>query len=158
MADEKLFSILDTLEIEYKTLDHPVITTMAEGKDIMEQLEGNVCLNLFLKDKEGTYYIVVKRLGNRLDIKKLGKELNVTKLKLASPDEMTKLLYIPKGCATVFAICNDLSGSVKVLIDKELPKNEKVNFHPLRNNATTTISYQNMIKYINHYDKEIIYF
>lgn len=152
-----LYNKFRELDIEYKTLDHKVIKTMEEGKNIMAQLEGNVCLNLFLKDEKGKFYLVVKMLGGRLDLVKMAKQLGIEKLKMASPKEMMSLLQVPKGCCSVFAICNDKSKMVTILIDKCLPKDEKVNFHPLRNNATTTISYADMLKYITHFGNNVIY-
>lgn len=152
--EKKLYDILSELEIKYTKLPHKVIKTMEEGKAIMKKLEGNVCINLLLKGKNGKLYLVVKKVGGKVDTKKLGKSLN-TKLGIAPMNEMTTILGVPEGCATVFAVKNNVD--ITVLIDRTLEGN-KVNFHPMRNDATITIEYNDMIKYIVHYHNPIIYF
>lgn len=47
---EKLFVCLKELGITYTVLEHKVITTMEQGKEIMKKLDGIVPICLFLKD------------------------------------------------------------------------------------------------------------
>lgn len=157
--EQKLYAVLDGIGIHHTTLYHKVVTTMDEGKEIMKQLEGNVLVNLLLKDNTGQLYLVIKMMTTKLNFKDLAtKTLKVKSTNMPPKEVMTSKLAVPVGCATVFALCNDASHEIKVLIDNNIPKDQKVNFHPMRNDATTTISYDDMIKYINHLNKEIIYF
>lgn len=155
--DNKLFDILNKLDIHYKTLEHKPIKTMEEGKEIMKKLEGNICINLFLQDNDNNFYIAIKKMDkNRLNLKKLEKILKKDKIKMASQKQMINKLGISKGCLSIFAIVNDKD--IIILIDNNIPKNEKVNFHPLRNNATTTITFNDMIKFIKYCNNKIEYF
>ena len=158
--EEKLYQKFADLGIGHKTLRHEVITTMAQGAEIMKKLEGTVCMNLLLVDKDDHYYLVVKNVNSgRLDTNKLGKKLGIQKLTLAKADMLDKLLKVPKGSATIFAVSNVVNViGTSILIDSSIPKDQSVNFHPMRNDATTTISYDDMIKYVNHYGCTVLYF
>jgi len=153
---QHVYTILDTLGINYKTLDHPVITTMEEGREIMKQLEGSVCVNILLQDKAGAFYLVAKSLTTQMKVNQLGKALGIIGLTMAPKEAMGTVLKVPPGCATVFAVYEN--PNVTVLIDNQLPKDKPVNFHPMRNDATTTISYSDMVKYVEHCGNRIIYF
>lgn len=157
--EQALYSKFKELGIEHKTLSHQVITTMAQGKEIMKQLKGTICMNLLLTDKAGNYYLVAKNVaGGRMDMKKTGQKISTPGLTLAKKEMMGKLLGVPEGCATIFAISNDEGHKLTILMDEGIPKDKSVNFHPMRNDATTTISYDDMIKYIEHYGNKIVYF
>lgn len=152
---DQLLKILADLQIEYSVLEHEPITTMEQGKEIIKKLQGNVCLNLLVKSDD-KYYLVIKKMGEKVDLDKLTKILNLTKkLKVSSPSEMTNQLKVTVGCANVFAIMNN--PNITILIDSDL-KNDKVNFHPMRNDATMTITFDDMLKYINHFGNTFIYY
>ena len=152
--DPKLYLILTNLDIKHTILNHKVITTMAQGAEIMTQLEGSVPVNLLLKDKQGQHYLMIKNMENKSKLK----SLNIKGLQMESRSALPDLLKVPEGCATVFALLNDPKHEIIVLIDKTIPENDKVNFHPLRNNATMTIEYNDMIRFVEHLGNEIMYF
>ncbi len=154
--EQKLYELFDKLNIKYSRLKHEVIKTMEEGKEIMKKLEGIVCVNLLLQDKDGNYYLLIKSLERKLNINEIAKQREINGLKMTPRENMEKILNVPPGCATVFAISKN--SSIIILLDKNIPKDIRVNFHPMRNDATVTLSYLDMVKYIEEYKNKIILF
>ncbi len=155
--EQHVYTVLDSLSIPHSTLYHPVIKTMDEGKEIMKKLTGTVCVNILLFDKKGgNTYLVIKNMTTKMKINEIGKSLGISGLTMAPIPALEAILKVPPGCATVLAIYN--SPHVTVLIDNNVPKDQPVNFHPMRSDATTTISFSDMIKYVNHCGNPIMYF
>jgi len=154
--DPKLKQVLDELNIEYTVLEHDLITTMEQGKEIMEKLEGVVPINLLLKDKSGNHYLMVKKMGNNEKFKTIAKKVGTKSLQMEARSALPEILKVPPGCATIFGLMND--PNIVLLVDESIPKDGKVNFHPLRNDATMTISHEDMIKFVEHLGNEIKYF
>jgi len=146
----QVYTTLDELGVEHTTLPHQIITTMEQGKEIMKQLKGTVPLNLLLKSDVGSYYLVIKSMNSpALQFKPLAKQLGVKSLNMVGRGLMPEILKVPPGCVTVFALSQ--FNNLTVLIDKTIDSTVPVNFHPMRNDATTTIPYEGMIKFIEHY-------
>lgn len=152
---DKLIEQLNFLNIQYQILDHEVITTMEQGMEIMKKLQGVVPVNIFLKDKKDNYYLMIKNMNNKMKINEIGKKLNIKDLQSVKSDMMQEVLQVPSGCVTVFALVN---AKFTILIDEMIPKDGLINFHPLVNNKTMTISYDDMIKFIKYYECNFIYF
>jgi tryptophanyl-tRNA synthetase len=150
--EDRLYKVLDDLKISHTTLYHNVIKTMTEGKEIATKVNGTVCKNLLLMNiVNGQYYLYICNGNTKTNISKVGKEIGVKKLQMAPRDALQKVLHVPEGCATLFSLINDTNHKVGVLIDANIPETEPVNFHPMRNDATTTISYADMFKFLLHY-------
>lgn len=140
---ERLYNILDELQIKYTVLNHNKITTMEEGKEIAKQLKGTVPVNILVKSKKGDLYLIVKSPNSKIELKDVAKVVNTKSLTVVKPEVMTSVLGVPKGCVTVFGLINDKKKQVTVLIDKNIPRDEPINFHPLRNDATLTLDFDN---------------
>jgi len=148
MSETDIYAKLETLGTAYQVLRHKAITTMDEGKEIMTQLQGCVPANLFLRDKSGVFYLLVKNMGTKIKFSDLEKTIGTTKLSMVKSNVMTDILSVPAGCVSVFALENKSAEKVIVLIDDSIDKSSKINFHPLVNSATVTIDYVSMIEFI----------
>lgn len=149
-VEKRLYALLNKLGIRYKTLYHPVIKTMEEGKELLKRLKGVVPVNLFFQDENGQLYLIIKSMQSELSNKDLAQALGVEKLSRAD----LALLGVPPGCVTVFGLLNN--SEVKVVVDGHIPKDGKVNFHPLINDATTTITYEHMMRFITYCRNEVV--
>ena len=65
-------------------------------------------------------------------------------------------LGVTPGSVTLFALINDPQHRVTVLLDEGLFAHDPVNFHPLRNDATTAISPSDMLKFVRSLGREPI--
>jgi Ala-tRNA(Pro) deacylase len=61
---------------------------------------------------------------------------------------MRDTLGVEPGSVTPFAVINDKTARVAVILDAAMMRNETLNFHPLRNTATTTISREGLLKFL----------
>ena len=160
--EEKLYQKFTEHKIEFKTKYHRAITTMEEGKSIATSLDGNVCKNIFLKgDNHGStkYFLLVTGMNTDVKMRELEQKLGVKRLRFVDSENMETILRVPRGCVTVFALNNiDFTKyiNIEVLIDKSIDQKNVVNFHPLRNDATVTISYSDMINFIDSFGVNVI--
>ena len=53
---------------------------------------------------------------------------------------MLETLGVTPGSVTAFGLINDTGHRVRFVLDRTLAEAEQVNFHPLTNTATTTVS------------------
>ena len=72
---EDLFAYLDQLGVAHRTVDHPPIFTVEEGRDLKRQWPGGHSKNLFVKDKKGALFLAVAVSETKIDLVGLGKRL-----------------------------------------------------------------------------------
>ena len=148
-----IFEILDNLNIKYDYLEHEPVYTVEEAKRISNMLDGIGCKNLFLKDKKKNYYLIILQEDKRFDFKSFEKEHDLKHLSFCSEDELYNILGLTKGSCTPLGIINDINNIVKIYIDSVLIDNRLL-FHPNRNDATISIIYTDLIKFIEHQNHE----
>ncbi len=144
---EDLFARLDALGIAHETTAHAPIFTVEEGRDIKASLPGGHTKNLFLKDKAGRLFLICALGETLIKINKLHPHLGCKRLSFGKPDVLLSALGVTPGSVTLFALINDISGDVTLVIDQALAEHDVVNFHPLLNDATTAISAADMIRF-----------
>ena len=148
-----LFSKLDELTIDHETHEHTPIFTVEEGLEIKALLPGGHTKNLFLKDKSGLLFLICALGITQIPVNRLHKQLGCKRLSFGKADLMLTHLGVTPGSVTLFSVINDKAAAVTLVIDKALLEHDIVNFHPLKNDATTAISSHDMIKFakaVNH--------
>jgi Ala-tRNA(Pro) deacylase len=158
-AEGKLYELLNTLGIQYRTKYHAKITTKDEADDLAKSLEGTICKSLLLKGPKDAYYLYIINANTTVNMKTLPKKIDVKTLRFAESDTYAQILKVnSKTCPTAFAITNDAEKTIKmVIIDLNIPKDKPVNFYAMREDGTTTILYDDMIKFIEHHNYPIKY-
>ncbi len=151
---KQLFAILDRLGIEHKTHTHEAIFTVEQGKDIKEKIAGGHTKNLFLKDKNAKLVLVCALGSTKIRINQLHKHIGCKRLSFAKPDIMKNILGVEPGSVCFFAIMNDKNTQVQLVLDKALFEHDIVNFHPLKNTATTSIKAKDMLKFAKEFNHE----
>ena len=151
-----LYEVLDKLNIVYEEVSHEKVMTVDEAKHIENMIEGIGSKNLFLTDKKN-YYLVVLEENKRADIKELMHIIGCSRLSFASSNRLKELLDLEEGSVTPFGIINDKDNKVMLLIDKEL-KGNKLLFHPNINTKTISVSYDDLIKFIENQNHKYINF
>jgi Ala-tRNA(Pro) deacylase len=135
-----LIAFLDAHAIDHTTLDHPAVFRVGEGEDIMAALPGAHSKNLFLKDHRGQLWLISAEQSAVIDLKRLPAVIGSGRLSFGSAELMAATLGVAPGSVTALALINDTAGAVRFILDRTLDEAERVNFHPLTNTATTTIS------------------
>jgi Ala-tRNA(Pro) deacylase len=145
---QDLFARLAELGIETVTVDHPAVFTVAESSALERQLPGGHTKNLFLKDKRDRLFLVVALGHAHIDLKSLHKKLASDRLSFGRPELLMEVLGVPAGSVTPFSIVNDKGGRVTVILDADMMRHERLNFHPLENTATTNIAREDLLKFL----------
>lgn len=152
-TEADLFSLFDQIDIKTTTHRHPPLHTVEESRTLRGEISGCHCKSLFLKDKKNNYILAVMKEDRRLDMKTLFKSdhLNVGRLSFASPERMIDMLAVKPGAVTPFSLINVNNPDLIIVLDKAMLENDFLNYHPLHNEATTTIATNDLLKFIKHF-------
>ena len=146
---DELFAYLDSLGIAHKSVSHPPLFTVDEGRDVRAAIAGAHTKNLFLRDKKGMPFLVVALEDAAIALKSLHRLLGASgRFSFGSPELMRELLGVEPGSVTPFAVMNDRERRVSVVLDAGMMAHDALNFHPLRNTGTTTISRQGLLRFL----------
>jgi len=149
VSPDELFAYLDRLGIAHKTITHPAVFTVEEARTLRGPLAGGHTKNLFLRDKKGTPFLVVASEDAAIELRALHRLLGASgRFSFGSAELMRELLGVEPGSVTPFAVINDTARRVNVVLDAAMMAHEVLNFHPLVNTGTTTISRDGLLKFL----------
>ena len=135
-----LLIFLAGLGVEARTCDHPAVFTVGEGEAIKLAIPGAHTKNLFLKDSRDQLWLVSAEGHAAIDLKRLHLVIGSGRLSFGKPELMAETLGVAPGSVTAFGLINDRDRRVRFVLDRTLAEADQVNFHPLTNTATTTVS------------------
>ncbi|KIL99142.1 hypothetical protein CCC_03360 [Paramagnetospirillum magnetotacticum MS-1] len=147
---DDLFALFDRLDIRAVTHHHDAAFTVEEGHRVWGSIPGTHCKNLFLKDGKGRLWLVVAPAERRIDLKSLPEKIGSARLSFGSAALLTEVLGIEPGSVTPFALVNDREYRVSVVLDAEMMAQELINYHPLRNTMTTTLTPAELVRFLEH--------
>ncbi len=144
-----LFALLDRLGIAHATVSHPPAFTVDDARALRGKIPGGHTKNLFLRDKKGVPYLVVAGEDAEIALKSLHRRLGATgRFSFGSAALMQDLLGVTPGSVTPFAVINDAARRVTVVLDATMMAHPVLNFHPLVNTGTTTISREGLLTFL----------
>jgi Ala-tRNA(Pro) deacylase len=139
MRDD-LLAFLADLGVAQTTYDHPPVFTVGESEAIKAAIPGAHTKNLFLKDAKDQLWLVSAEGHAEIDLKRLHAVIGSAKLSFGKPELMVETLGVTPGSVTAFGLINDTGRRVRFVLDRTLAEADRVNFHPLTNTATTSVS------------------
>ena len=145
---DDLFARFAELGIETTTKDHDPVYTVEEARALRGEISGGHCKNLFLKDKKGVLWLVVTLEDAQVDLKALPKKIGSGRLSFGKGELLIEVLGIEPGSVTPFSLINDTEQKVQVVLDASMMAHDVLNFHPLKNDATTSVSSQDLLKFV----------
>jgi Ala-tRNA(Pro) deacylase len=143
-----LMSFLDKLGLATSTVEHAPVFTVEEAQKVHGSIPGGHCKNLFCKDEKGTLWLIVALEDATIDLKAAKDKIGSKRLTFAKPELLMEVLGIEPGSVTPFSLINDSEIRTNVVLDEAMMGLEKLNFHPLKNNATTTIAAADLLIFI----------
>lgn len=147
--EELVLKTLDDLKIKYAKISHPPVMTISEAKELVN-IDGYGCKNLFLYDsKSNKHYLVVMLEDKKAHTNTIRKQVKASSLTFGSEENLEKLLGVKPGSVSPFGIINDHNREVTVLIDEDLPKCQKVCFHPNINTSTLAVDYSDFKRFLD---------
>ena len=70
-----------------------------------------------------------------------------SRFSFGKPEALENFLGVVPGAVTAFGVINDRENKVSLAFDKRLMRHDKINCHPLTNDATTTIARDDLIAF-----------
>ena len=145
---EELFARLDALGIAHTTREHPPAFTVEDARALRGAIPGAHTKNLFLKDKKGRLWLIVALEDTAVDLKTLHRRIGAARLSFGRAELLEEVLGVRPGSVTPFALINDPEGRVTVVLDEAMLAYGTLNFHPLENTATTSISREDFLRFL----------
>ena len=144
-----LFQRLDALDIAYTTHEHDPVFTVEESQSLRGVLPGGHVKNLFLRDKKKRIWLVTALEDRSIDLKALRRRLGASgSLSFGSAELLMEVLGVTPGAVTPFGVINDCDRRASVILDKGLLATDPVNAHPLRNDMTTAVSPDGLLRFL----------
>ena len=144
-----LFAFLDRLGIPHQTVSHPPLFTVEQSRALRGRIAGGHTKNLFLKDKRGVVFLVVALEDALIDLKTLHRRLDAGRFSFAPADLLREVLGVEPGAVTPFAAINDTGGRATVVLDAPMLQHPVLNYHPLVNTMTTSISREGLVQFLD---------
>jgi Ala-tRNA(Pro) deacylase len=149
-SPEELFTYLDGLGIAHRTVTHAPVFTVEEARGMRDRVPGGHTKNLFLRDKKGTLFLVVAAEHAAIELRSLHRLLGASgRFSFGSADLLRETLGVEPGSVTPFAVINDQPARVTVILDATLMTHAVLNFHPLVNTGTTTVSREGLLQFLD---------
>ena len=140
MTRDDLLAFLAEQGIDQTTYDHPAVFTVGESGKIKDDIPGAHTKNLFLKDAKDQLWLISAEGHAQIDLKRLHTVIGSARLSFGKAELMEATLGVSPGSVTAFGLVNDVDRRVRFVLDRTLAEAGQVNFHPLTNTATTTVS------------------
>lgn len=153
--EQRVYTFLNSLEIEYSRVDHEPAMTMEACEEIDKTLGAVMCKNLFLSNRQETsFYLLLIPADKPFKTKDLSAQLGVARLSFGKAVYMEKYLDITPGSLTVLGLMNDKENNVQLLIDEDILSAELIGCHPCVNTSSLSLSVNDLrekiIPALNH--------
>ncbi|MCY6383277.1 prolyl-tRNA synthetase associated domain-containing protein [Hoeflea prorocentri] len=148
-SDKDLYATLDGMGIAHTTREHPAVFTVSESQALRDEIPGGHTKNLFLKDKKGNFFLVTAQEDAEVNLKAIHTVIGAKgRVSFGKPEPLMELLGVVPGSVTPFGVINDTQQRVSMVLDESLMKHDIINAHPLRNDATTSIGRDDLLRFL----------
>lgn len=147
--EERVYDLLDQLNIDYQRIDHEEANTMEVCLEIEKTLKSTICKNLFLvNSNKSQYYLLMLKGNKKFKTKMISKQINSSRLSFGSDEKMLEYLDITPGSVSVLGLMNDHDFKVQLLMDKDLLLDEYLGCHPCINTSSLRIKMKDVFEKI----------
>ena len=145
--EQRVYDLLEKLEIPFVYVDHPAAATMDDLGEADAVLGAAVCKNLLLCNRQCTEFYLLMIPGEKpFKTKYLSKQIGSARLSFAAPEYMEQFLDITPGSLSVLGLMNDKDNAVQLLIDADLLGSESVGMHPCINTSSLALKTQDLLE------------
>ena len=139
--EERCYALLDSLGVAYTRVDHDHADTIEACHEIEKLLGCEICKNLFLTNRQMTELWLLLMPGEKpFKTKLLSKQIGSARLSFATPEQMLDVLDITPGSVSVLGLMNDGDHAVRLLVDRDLLREENFGCHPSINTSSLRFS------------------
>ncbi|MBE6534276.1 MAG: prolyl-tRNA synthetase associated domain-containing protein [Ruminococcaceae bacterium] len=155
LKEQRVYTFLDSLYIEYKRVDHEPAMTMEACEDIDRALGATMCKNLFLSNRQETvFYLLLIPADKPFKTKDLSAQLGVARLSFGKAEYMEEYLDITPGSLSILGLMNDKENNVQLLIDEDILSSDLIGVHPCVNTSSLAVTVKDLqekiIPALNH--------
>ena len=138
--EQRVYELLDSLQIDYVRVDHEAAMTMEACIAVDEALGATMCKNLMLCNRQCTDFYLLLMPGDKpFKTSVLSKQIGSSRLSFADGRYMEAFLDITPGSLSVLGLMNDSGNRVRLLIDEEVLTGEFIGVHPCINTSSLRI-------------------
>ena len=147
--EERVYDLLDQLNIDYQRIDHEEANTMEVCLEIEKSLKSTICKNLFLvNSNKSQYYLLMLKENKKFKTKVISKQINSSRLSFGSDEKMLEYLDITPGSVSLLGLMNDHDFKVQLFMDKDLLQDEYLGCHPCINTSSLRIKMKDVFEKI----------
>jgi len=144
--EEVVYDALEKLGISFHRADHDAADTIADCLLVEEVLDGKICKNLFLCNRQKTNFYLLLMPGDKpFKTKDITQQIQSARLSFASGEDMERMLGCTPGSASVLGLLFDKEHQVNLLIDEELLRDETMCCHPCKNTSTLKLAMEDVL-------------
>jgi Ala-tRNA(Pro) deacylase len=148
-TSDDLLAFLDKLGIASETVEHPPLYTVEDSQKLRGDIPGGHVKNLFVKDKKSRLFLLVLEEETVVDLKRVHEKIGAQgRVSFGSAELLEEVWGVKPGAVTPFGAINDTQGRVTVVLEAEMMRHERLNFHPLVNTRTTGVKSQDLTKFL----------
>ena len=141
------YAWLDKLSIPYETFSHPATYTMEECEAVRRAIGAHVFKNLFLCNRQKTqFYLLLLPADKPFKTKYLSNQLGCARLSFADAETMYEILHIHPGAVSPMGLMYDKNNHVRLVVDRDLLKEDRVGCHPCVNTATLHLALSDLLE------------
>jgi Ala-tRNA(Pro) deacylase len=145
---QELFDFLGKLGIKTTTKDHAPVFTVEEAQKVHGDIPGGHCKNLFCKDEKGALWLIVALEDAVINLKAAPAKIGSKRLTFGKPVLLMEILGVEPGSVTPFGLINDKATKLNIILDEAMMRHDILNYHPLANDATTSIASPDLVTFI----------
>lgn len=152
-TDERLpkemavYDLLEKLDISYERVDHEVMPTIESCQEVDKILGIEICKNLFLCNQQKTkFYLLLMPGTKKFVTKELSKQIQSARLSFAKENFMEELLGLTPGSVSIMGLMNDTKNQVRLLIDRDVLKEEYLGCHPCINTSSLKLKMRDVLE------------
>ena len=128
---------LDAMDIQYESIEHPAVHTIAECAATDALLGAVTAKNYFLTTKNRKrFFLCLVRPEARLRTSDISRQAGASRLSFADEADLLSRLRVRPGAVSPMGLLFDEARDVELLVDSELLKMERLAFHPCDNTCT----------------------
>lgn len=146
--ENAIYDRLEALHIPFVRADHDAADHMDACKTAERMLDGVICKNLFLCNRQQTeFYLLLMPPDCPFKTKYLSTQLGCARLSFATPEHLDRYLNTRPGSASMLELIFDAEGRVRLLIDERLRADRYLCCHPGFSTSTLKLTWEDALRY-----------
>lgn len=144
-----VYDRLEVLNVPFVRVDHDHADTIEICQEVEKVLGSRICKNLFLCNRQQTEFYLLMMPGDKpFKTKFLSAQLGCARLSFADAGHMVEYLHTVPGSVSALELLFDAEHRVKLVIDRDLLKDEFISGHPGISTSTIRLRREDMLKYV----------